>query len=73
MRTSTTLAILALVFSLISCGPPAEEIARTIVAATDESDSAVALELQQSQTVQPAETQLDTRLKYLDFYTLMDE
>ena len=41
MRTSTRLAILAFAFNLTSCGPPVDEIARTMVAATAEVESTV--------------------------------
>ncbi len=56
MRTSTGIAIMALVLSLISCGPPAEEIAMTMVAATVELENAVAVALQETQTAKPSHT-----------------
>jgi len=55
MRTSTGIAIMALVLSLISCGPPAEEIAMTMVAATVELENAVAVALQETQTAIPSQ------------------
>ena len=66
MRKSAKLSILAFVFSFTSCGPPAAEIATTMVAATAEFESAVAVALQQTQTAKstqaskPTETPIAT-------------
>ncbi len=50
MRTSTRLAILAFVFSLTSCGPPAEEVEEVAVSATAEVESAGSVVLQGTQS-----------------------
>ena len=56
VRTSKRLSILAFVFSLSSCGPPAEEIAEVTVAVTEELESAVTVALQETETSKPSQT-----------------
>ena len=51
MRTPIRLAVLALGFSLVSCGQPAEEIAEVAVTATAEVESAGSVVLQGTQSV----------------------
>ena len=57
VRTLTRLAILGLVFSLTSCGPPAEEIAMTVVTATAEVESTVSVALDETQRATDVPTQ----------------
>ena len=56
MPTLTKVTILAFALILASCGPPEEEIAMTMVAATAELENAVAVALQETQTAQPTQT-----------------
>ena len=57
MRTSTKLGILAFVFTLTSCGPPAEEMVEVAVTATAEFDSAVAVTSQETEPATEVPTQ----------------
>ena len=56
MPTLTKVTILAFALILASCGPPEEEIAMTMVAATAELENAVAVALQETKPAQPSET-----------------